>query len=151
MTLWQLRAALFVICVVFFSLSLAPSAHAQSTNSAPLVPLKIELPSPAYKGTPKNVPIGPYTDPPSDQPRAPFMVPAGLTNLARAAKVTSSDKNPTREQLAKVVDGDKDSADSSILLLRKGTQYVQLDLGTPCELFAIVLWHAHNAAKVYHD
>ena len=79
------------------------------------------------------------------------MVPAGLTNLARAAKVTSSDKNPTREQLAKIVDGDKDSADSSILLLRKGTQYVQLDLGAPRELFAIVLWHAHNAAKVYHD
>jgi hypothetical protein len=79
------------------------------------------------------------------------MVPRGLTNLARVAKVSSSDKTRTREQLAKVVDGDKDSSDSSILLLRKGTQYIQLDLGAPCELFAVVLWHAHNSAKVYHD
>ena len=33
----------------------------------------------------------------------------------------------------------------------KGTQWVQMDLGSPHELFAIVIWHAHNSAKVYHD
>ena len=141
------RPALALLAVFFSGLSV----NAQPTNPASLVPLKIELPSPAYKGTPKNVPLGPYTEPPSDKPRAPFMVPPGLTNLARVAKVSSSDKTRTREQLAKVVDGDKDSSDSSILLLRKGTQYIQLDLGAPCELFAVVLWHAHNSAKVYHD
>ena len=26
-----------------------------------------------------------------------------------------------------------------------------MDLGAPSELFAIVIWHAHNSAKVYHD
>jgi len=140
---------------VFFVLALllgeASDVNGENTNSTLLVPLKFDLPTPAFKGTPKNVPLGPFTEPPSDKPRASFLVPPGLTNLARAANVSCSDKNPGREQLAKVTDGDKDSADSSILLLRKGTQFVQLDLGASRELFAIVLWHAHNAAKVYHD
>jgi hypothetical protein len=28
---------------------------------------------------------------------------------------------------------------------------VQLDVGSPSEVFALVIWHAHNTAKVYHD
>ena len=79
------------------------------------------------------------------------MVPAGLKNLAPASKVTCSATNATPEMLAKIVDGDKESYDSSIVLLRKGTQYVQFDLGAAHEIFAIVIWHAHNAPKVYHD
>jgi hypothetical protein len=129
----------------------ASQLHAQSTNSASLEPLKLTLPAPAFKGTPKNVAVGPFTEPPSDKPRAPFMVPPGLKNLAIGAKLACSDKNATREQLTKLTDGDKDAADSSVLLLRKGTQYIQLDFGKTSELFAIVLWHSHTAAKVYHD
>ena len=26
-----------------------------------------------------------------------------------------------------------------------------MDLGKPQEIFAIVIWHAHNTAKIYHD
>ena len=26
-----------------------------------------------------------------------------------------------------------------------------MDLGSPQEIFAIVIWHAHNMPKVYHD
>jgi hypothetical protein len=26
-----------------------------------------------------------------------------------------------------------------------------MDLGSPQEIFALVIWHAHNMAKVYHD
>ena len=36
-------------------------------------------------------------------------------------------------------------------MLRKGTQYVQFDLGAPHELFALVFWHSHDTPKVYHD
>ena len=43
------------------------------------------------------------------------------------------------------------ASDQSIIFLRKGTQWVQLDLGSPTEIFAIAIWHAHNMAKVYHD
>jgi hypothetical protein len=80
-----------------------------------------------------------------------MMVPPGLKNLASGAKLTSSDANATPETLAKITDGDKEASDQSIIFLRKGTQYIQMDLGAPSELFAIVIWHAHNSAKVYHD
>ena len=26
-----------------------------------------------------------------------------------------------------------------------------MDLGSPSEIFAILIWHAHNSVKVYHD
>ena len=80
-----------------------------------------------------------------------MMVPAGLKNLAKGAKLSSSDKNATSSVLEKITDGDKEASDQSIIFLRKGTQWVQVDLGAPSQLFAIVLWHAHNTAKVYHD
>src|SRR5439155_21864710 len=114
------------------------------------VALEIKRPAPALKGTPKDIQLSSYVEPLSDKPRPPMMVPAGLKNLASGAKLTSSDANATPETLAKITDGDKEASDQSIIFLRKGTQYVQMDLGAPSELFAIVIWHAHNSAKVYH-
>jgi hypothetical protein len=116
-----------------------------------LVPLEIKLPAPAFKGTPKDIQLSSYVEPLSDKPRPPMMVPPGLKNIAAGKKVTCSDKNAPPDALEKITDGDKESADQSIILLRKGTQYVQMDLGSPHELFAIVVWHAHNSPKVYHD
>jgi hypothetical protein len=137
-----------VLGLLFF---LVASVHSWASDSGNLVPLNIKLPAPAFKGTPKDIQLSSYVEPPSDKPRPPMMVPPGLKNLAPEAKITSSDKNATADVLAKLVDGDKEASDASIIFLRKGTQYVQMDLGKPCEIFAIVLWHAHNTAKVYHD
>lgn len=136
-----LTAALVLSCV----------AVQAEEKSGDMVPLELKLPSPAFKGTPKDVPLSSYVEPLSDKPRPPMMVPAGLKNLAPGKKVTSSDKNATASTLDKIVDGDKEATDESIIFLRKGTQWVQIDLGEPHEIFAIVLWHAHNSAKVYHD
>ena len=124
----------------------------QSAAGGELVPLVIKLPTPAFKGTPKDIQTNSYTEPydPS-KPRAPMMVPPDLKNLAPGSKMTCSDKNVATDILAKLTDGDKDASDQSIIFLRKGTQWVQLDLGGPCEIFALVIWHAHNMAKVYHD
>ncbi len=116
-----------------------------------LVPLALKLPAPAFKGTPKDVQLSSYVEPLSDKPRAPMMVPPGLKNVAAGKKITSSDKNATASTLEKILDGDKEATDESIIFLRKGTQWVQLDLGAPQEVFAILVWHAHNSAKVYHD
>ena len=116
-----------------------------------MVPLDLRLPAPAFKGTPKDIQLSSYVEPLSDKPRPPMMVPAGLKNVAKDAKLTCSDKNATAEMLAKLIDGDKEASEQSIIYLRKGTQWVQMDLGSPQEIFAIVVWHAHNAAKVYHD
>jgi RNA polymerase sigma factor (sigma-70 family) len=116
-----------------------------------LVPLILELPEPVFGGMPKGLQLGPNVEPRPDEPRAPLMVPPGLRNIAPGSSITCSDKNVTRDSLAKLTDGDKEAWDRSIIFLRKGTQWVQMDLGSPQELFALVIWHAHNKAKVYHD
>jgi hypothetical protein len=116
-----------------------------------MVPLVLKLPAPAFKGTPKDVQLSSYVEPLSDKPRPNMMVPGGLKNLAPGAKITCSDKNATADTLAKITDGDKEASEQSIIYLRKGTQWVQMDFGSPQEIFALVIWHAHNSAKVYHD
>ena len=80
-----------------------------------------------------------------------MLVPAGLKNLAPGSKITCSDKNAPADALAKITDGNKEAQDESVVFLRKGVQWVQLDLGSASEIFAIVVWHAHNTAKVYQS
>ena len=124
-----------------------PSQRAQNG----MVPLILDLPAPAFKGTPKDLKLGPNVEPLSNKPRAPMMVPSGLENLAPGSTVTCSDKNVPTDNLAKLTDGYKDATDQSIIFLRKGTQWVQMDFGSPQQLIAVVIWHAHDMAKVYHD
>ncbi len=128
------------------------TASAGGSDSQGLVPLLLKLPEPGTKGTPPDLKkIAPGVEPPSKTPRPPLMVPPGLENLAPAAKITSSDPNAIPSMLAQIVDGDKSANDESIIYLRKGTQWVQMDFGAPKQIFAIVIWHAHNTKKVYHD
>ena len=126
-------------------------AAEEPAKSGDLVPLVLKLPAPAFKGTPKDLPEGTVVEPLSDKPRPNIMVPAGCVNLAAGLKPTSSDTNTSPDKLVKITDGDKEAYETSILLLRKGVQYVQLDLGKPAELYAIVVWHAHDSAKVYRS
>jgi hypothetical protein len=137
-----------ILALVALNFLLAQSSLAADAGS---VPLDIKLPAPAFKGTPKDLQVGPNVEPISDKPRAPMMVPPGLKNVAPGSKVTCSDKNVTAENLAKLTDNDKEASDQSIIFIHKGTQWVQMDLGSPQEIFAVLLWHAHNMAKVYHD
>jgi hypothetical protein len=129
----------------------AAGAAKEESATGGLVPLNLTLPAPAFKGTPKDIELSSYVEPLSDKPRPPLMVPAGLNNLAKGLKATCSDKTVPGDELAKITDGDKEPSDASIVTIRKGTQWVQLDLGGPREIFAIVIWHAHNAPKVFHD
>jgi len=78
-------------------------------------------------------------------------MPRDASNVAPGKKITCSDKNATAADLAKLADGDKESEESSILLLHKGLQWVQFDLGTTDEIFAVVLWHAFDAPKIYRS
>jgi hypothetical protein len=82
--------------------------------------------------------------------RPPFLAPAGVTNVALHKKVTSSATNASPEELAKVTDGEKQAEEENIVILRRGSQWVQIDLASPQEIFAIVLWHNHASAKAYH-
>ena len=128
-----------------------PQGTSSSSPQTGLVPLILELPEPVFGGMPKDLQLGPNVEPHSDEPRAPLMVPPGLRNLALGSSITCSDKNVPKDNLAKLTDGDKEATDRSIIFLRKGTQWVQMDLGSRQEIFAIAIWHAHNMAKLYHD
>jgi hypothetical protein len=119
-------------------------------NAEQLVPLKIKLPAPAFVGTPSDSPVGTTVEKPSGVPRPPLMVPPGVRNLALGKTVTASDTNQLRENLVKITDGDKEASEEGTVLLRKGVQWVQIDLGASYEIYAMVLWHAHDTPKVYH-
>jgi hypothetical protein len=134
-----------------FEWVVAPTKHLLPSIQDDPAALILELPAPAFKGIPKDLQVGPNVEPLSDKPRPLMMVPCGLKNLAPGSRLTSSDQNVTAADLAKLTDGDKAASDQSIIFLRKGTQWVQMDLRSPQEIFALVIWHAHNMPKIYHD
>jgi len=115
-----------------------------------LVPLNLKLPAPAGAGTPKNIPPGSTVEL-NPKPAPPLLVPKDAVNIAPGKKTSCSDKNANAGDLAKLTDGDKEAEESSILLLHKGLQWVQFDLGAPHEIFAIALWHAFDTHKIYRS
>jgi hypothetical protein len=151
MKLFQLVSQRWLKLLLPSSLILCAVVFHSKAADGDLVPLVLKLPPPAFKGTPKDLQLSSYVEPLSDKPRPPMMVPAGLKNLAKGSKLTSSDKNAKTSDLEKLIDQDKEASDQSIIFLRKGPQWVQMDLGSENELFAVIIWHAHNTAKVYHD
>ena len=104
-----------------------------------------------FKGTPTQDDPGPNVEPYSEKSRPPFLAPAGVTNLASGRPVTSSDPEPISGRLEQITDGDKEGQRESVVELRRRTQWVQIDLGQPAELAAVVLWHAHHVHMVCHD
>ena len=67
-----------------------------------LEPVPIVLPKPGYEGTPPNFLNIPNMERPSVKDRAPFLAPAGVTNVAKGKKVTSSEKEPVVGDFAMV-------------------------------------------------
>ncbi len=125
-------------------------ATAPAAVSARLVPIPLQLPAPAFRGTP--VPLNePNVEKPSGKPRPPFLAPEGTVNLALGKPVAASDPMPTAGELDMVTDGNKEASDFAYLELHSGTQWVQIDLGTRATIFAVVVWHNHAQARVYRD
>ncbi len=142
---------------LLLSLSLLPAAlQAQAPAQAPagagaqLVPIPIQLPKPMFEGTPQNLTV-PNLQKPLGRPRDPFLAPAGVTNVAKGKKVTSSDMEPVIGEIEQVTDGDKKGADGSFVELGPGVQYVTIDLGAPHEVYAVLFWHFHKTPRVYLD
>ncbi len=113
-------------------------------------PLKIQLPKPMFVGTPKNIRT-PNLEPLTGKPRGVFMVPAGTVLLSAGKPVTASDKEPVIGEIAFVTDGKKSGEDGYYVEFGPGLQWVQVDLGKPQVLSAIVAWHYHSQARVYRD
>ncbi len=122
----------------------APSADAQREA------LKLELPKPMFVGTPVPIKV-PNLEPARQGRRPDFMVPAGTVNLSKEKKVTGSDNEPVLGDLEMVTDGDKAGEEGSYVELAGRKQWVQIDLGASAEIYAILVWHYHAQARVYHD
>jgi len=128
-----------------------PPEAPSPTGGEGLQPIRIELPRPQFPGTPPAIRFGTHVEKPLGRSRPPFLAPKGTSNLARGKPVTSSDRRPIIGEPEMVTDGDKEGSDGSFVELGPGAQYVQLDLGAPHTLYAIVLWHYHKEPRVYHD
>jgi hypothetical protein len=126
------------------------AAPLQAAGSEKLVPIAFQLPKPMFEGTPQNLSV-PNLEKPLGRPRDPFLAPAGVVNVAKGKKVTSSDMEPVIGELELVTDGDKKGADGSFVELGPGVQHVTVDLGGTHELFAILFWHFHKTPRVYLD
>ena len=125
---------------------------AQSNNGeAKMVPILIELPKPMFVGTPENLTGIKNLEPDTKKPRPPFPAPEGVKNLALNKPVTCSEMDPFIGTLDMLVDGDKDATEGSVIELGPFEQWVVIDLQEENELYAIVLWHYHKAARVYKD
>lgn len=145
--------------------ALVSSADESKTNqpsaqkSTQLVPLALKLPARSLGGdwgTPN--PIGPDIEPIPDDwrrpsfhdPRPPFLVPVGVTNVALMKKVTASvkpfanDRQLVTNSLSLVTDGDKEAYDHGVAEFRKGVQWVQVDLEANYDICAVAFWLDHR-------
>jgi hypothetical protein len=125
-------------------------AAAPAPSGAKMVPIKIELPKPMFVGTPQDIKVD-NLEKPLGRPRPDFLAPEGTVNLAKDKPVKSSDEMPIIGEISYITDGDKEAADGSYVELGPLVQHITVDLGKPCELYAIVMWHYHKQPRVYTD
>jgi hypothetical protein len=111
--------------------------------------LKLKLPKPMFVGTPTNIRSANLEV--TGKSRGPFYVPKGTTLLSVNKPVTSSDSAPVIGELDMITDGEKAGGDGFFVELGPMPQWVQVDLGAPHALHAILVWHYHSQARVYRD
>jgi hypothetical protein len=145
---WALAAAILAVPVL--ASAQAPAAQAPPAGGQKLVPIPIVLPQPIFEGTPRNLKV-PNLEPPRYKARPPFLAPEGVKNVARRKPVTSSDSAPIIGELSMITDGDRTGEEGSYVELGPGKQWVQVDLGAPHEIYAVLFWHFHNSPRVYLD
>jgi hypothetical protein len=132
---------------LLFALTLAPLGAQPAPDKEEL---KLKLPKPMFIGTPTNL-RSPNLEVVTGKSRAPFYVPKGTVLLSLKKTVTSSDSQPVIGELDMITDGEKAGGDGYFVELGPGSQWVQIDLGAPHPLSAILLWHYHSQARVYRD
>ena len=80
-----------------------------------------------------------------------IFAPKGTVNIAKGKIVTSSDDWPVIGELGYVTNGDKRGHDGTYVEIGPGLQWIQIDLGSVHEIFAIALWHYYASHVVYKD
>ena len=139
-----------VVQRILWTAALALAAGAGISSAADVAPLPLQLPKPAFKGTP----VDPPSDTTAERPKGPrpaFMAPKGCVNLALQKKITSSDKAPITGSLDLITDGNKEATDTSTVELHRRTQWIQIDLEKELPIYAVLMWHNHNTPAIYRD
>ncbi len=134
------RAAAALIC------SLALTGSAQDKEA-----LTLQLPAPTLKGTPEQLPTGPNIEANSDKAPAAMQIAKGAKNVALGKKVTTSVKPFSETQPDAITDGKKEAFDYDTVEMKKGTQWVQVDLGEAYQIEALAIWHDHRYIQTMHD
>lgn len=135
------------VCVMVALAALVPLAAGQAPGTEEL---KLQLPKPLFIGTPTNIKSA-NLEAVTGKPRGPFYVPIGTKCLSLNRPVRSSDMQPVIGELNMVTDGRKEGGDGYFVELGPGKQWVQVDLGASYALHAMLVWHFHSQASVYHD
>jgi len=132
---------------LLLALALAPLGAQTDPNKEEL---KLKLPKPMFVGTPTNIKSA-NLEAVTGKPRGPFYVPKGTTLVSAKKPVTSNESEPVIGELAMVTDGEKSGGDGYFVELGPTPKWVQIDLGKSYALYAILAWHYHSQARVYHD
>jgi hypothetical protein len=140
------KKTLFV-CTLLSAVILGTYAAGQGPGKEEL---KLTLPKPMFIGTPTNI-KSPNLEVITGKPRGPFFVPVGTKLLSLKRPIRSSDMQPVIGELTMLTDGEKEGGDGYFVELGPGKQWVQVDLGAPYALHAILVWHYHSQARVYRD
>jgi hypothetical protein len=149
--LWKLPIILLAAATFSSTFPINADAQEPPQKSGDVVPLPLVLPAPALKGTPQNLPTNTSAPPFTDKTPAPFYAPKGVKNVALGKPVTSSNPTPFQGELQQITDGKKQAFEENVVTLRKGMQWVQIDLQAEYNLYAIVVWHDFSVAAVYRD
>ena len=144
-----MKNSIAIITVAVLAAILAAIGIHQKTKSR-LVPLEIKLPRAMFVGTEKDIRVNNLRK--LDQgDRAPFLAPAGTTNVALGKPVASTDEEPFVGEIEMITDGDKEAADGSFVEFGPMLQHVTIDLEQMYEIYAVVVWHYHKNPQVYFD
>ena len=127
-----------------------PAKVAPTAKEDNLVKMKLELPTPLFKGTPKPA-NSDNLERTGTKRKIEMMVPEGTVNLASGKNVDSSDAFPIIGELSLITDGDKEGSDGSYVELGPGVQWMQIDLGGAYNVYGIAVWHFHSQGSVYRD
>lgn len=148
-------AAVAFACPAFAQDTTGTKTADKATTEAAAAPaegmkvLELKLPKPVFVGTPKNINVANLEPAGTKQPT--IHLPKEATNLAAGKEVTASDEEPIIGELDQITDGDKEAADGSYVEFGPGVQWVQIDLGEKAEIYAVVVWHYHQQARVFND
>ena len=117
-----------------------------------LVPLKIKLPKPAFKGTPRARPTGLQ---PGEAAQRSASRLSGSQRLPECCRRNKSHGQRYRsDHRRERVDHrwrQGSHTEGCYVEFGPGLQWVQIDLKKKYEIHAILLWHFHANAQIYHD